>query len=123
MPVIGLDHVNIRTMDVATSAQFYVDAFGFEYRQGPLVMGNRGHWLYDAMGRPIIHLRIMEPASTPTGAFDHVALSCQGKEEMLERLQTKGIQFSVAENLQPGVTQVFLKDPHGIALELQFTGE
>lgn len=121
MPVIGLDHINIRTTDVAASAKFYVDVFGFEYRHGPEVMGNRAHWLYDGAGRPIIHLRMMEPPSVPTGALDHVALSCQDKAAMLERLKAQGIAFSVMENLQPGVTQVFLKDPHGIALELQFT--
>ncbi len=123
MPVTGLDHVNIRTMDVDTSVKFYVDAFGFEYRQGPMVMGNQPHWLCDSSGQAIIHFRVMEPGSTATGPFDHVALKCQGKAEMLERLNTHGVKFSMIENLLPGITQVVLKDPHGITVELQFFGE
>lgn len=123
MPVTGLDHVNIRTMDVAASVQFYVDAFGFEYRQGPLVMGNQAHWLCDAGGQAIIHFRVLEAGSTATGPFDHVALRCVGKADMLARMKAHGVAFSMVENLLPGITQVVLKDPHGITVELQFTGE
>jgi catechol 2,3-dioxygenase-like lactoylglutathione lyase family enzyme len=123
MPVNGLNHVNIRTTDVARSAQFYVDIFDFEFRQGPLVMGQQPNWLYDNAGRPIIHFRMLEPDSKSTGPIDHVALNCQGKAEILERLKRRDIEFAVAENLLPGLTQVFLKDPHGVALELNFTDE
>jgi catechol 2,3-dioxygenase-like lactoylglutathione lyase family enzyme len=123
MPVNGIDHINIRTTDVAASAQFYVDIFGLELRHGPLVMGQQGHWLHDSAGRPIIHFRVLQADSQSTGPIDHVALNCQGKHEMLERLSARGIEFAVAENLVPGVTQVFLRDPHGVALELNFSGE
>ncbi len=123
MPVTGLDHVNIRTMDVAASAQFYVEIFGFDYRHGPLVMGNQGHWLHDTAGRPIIHFRMLEAGSETTGPIDHIALACQGKDEIIARLQARGIKYSIAENLTPGVTQMFLKDPHGVPLELRFEGE
>jgi catechol 2,3-dioxygenase-like lactoylglutathione lyase family enzyme len=123
MPVSGLDHVNIRTMDVAASAKFYVDVFGFDYRHGPVVMGFQGHWLYDTAGRPIIHLRILEADSEANGPIDHIALACQGKDEIIGRLQARDIKFSIAENLTPGVTQMFLKDPHGVPLELRFEGE
>jgi catechol 2,3-dioxygenase-like lactoylglutathione lyase family enzyme len=123
MPVRGLDHVNIRTMDVAKSAQFYVEIFGFDYRAGPVVMGNQGHWLHDTAGRAIIHFRMMERDAEVTGPIDHIALACQGKDEIIGRLQARDIKFSIAENLTPGVTQMFLKDPHGVPLELRFEGE
>jgi catechol 2,3-dioxygenase-like lactoylglutathione lyase family enzyme len=123
MPVVGLDHVNIRTMDVEASVKFYVEAFGFEYRKGPLVMGNQAHWLCDAKGQPIIHFRELESESTSTGPFDHVALACQNKAELLARLRAHGVAFSMVENLLPGVTQVVLKDPHGITVELQVASE
>lgn len=123
MPVTGVDHINIRTMDIAASSQFYVEAFGFEYRRGPLVMGHQGHWLCDSGGQPIIHLRVLEADSPSTGPLDHIALACKGKADMIARLTAKGVKFSVAENLIPGITQVVLHDPHGIAIELQFKGE
>jgi catechol 2,3-dioxygenase-like lactoylglutathione lyase family enzyme len=123
MPVNGIDHINIRTTDVATSAKFYVDMFDFEFRRGPEIMGQGRNWLYDIGGRPIIHFRVLEAGSDSTGPIDHIALKCQGKGQILERLRARGIEFAVTENLVPGLTQVFLKDPHGVALELNFTDE
>lgn len=123
MPVNGLDHINIRTMDVAASARFYVEVFDFVFGHGPVVMGQQGNWLHDSGGRPIIHFRVLESASASTGPLDHVALSCQGKDVILERLRARNVEFAVAEGLLPGITQVFLKDPHGVPLELNFTGE
>jgi catechol 2,3-dioxygenase-like lactoylglutathione lyase family enzyme len=123
MAVIGLNHVNIRTTDVTASVKFYVDALGLEYRRGPLVMGNQGHWLYDESGHAIIHFRILAADSKSTGPLDHVALSCRDKSAIVERLQACQVDYSIADNLTPGVTQIFLKDPHGVALELNITNE
>ena len=86
-------------------------------------MGNQSNWLYDKQGNAIIHFRVMEAGSTSTGPIDHVALNCQNKTLVVERLKAHSVQFSVAENLTPGVTQIFLKDPHGVPLELNFCGE
>lgn len=123
MPVTGLDHINIRTTDVAASAKFYVDLFDFELRRGPEVMGRRGSWLYDASGQPIIHFRVLETESQSTGPIDHVALACRDKARILERLRANNIEFKIAEGLLPGVTQIVLRDPHGVSLELNFKGE
>jgi len=122
MPVTGINHINIRTTDVARSAQFYVEVFDFEFRQGPGVMGFQRNWLYDASGHPVIHLRNLE-AGADSGPIDHIALDCKGKAEILARLRARDIEVKVVDNLQPGVTQAILKDPHGLTLELNFTGE
>ena len=122
MPVTGINHINIRTTDVAKSAQFYVEVFDFEFRSGQGVMGFQRNWLYDASGHPVIHLRVLE-AGYDSGPIDHIALDCQGKAEILARLRARDIGVNVVENLQPGVTQVILKDPHGLTLELNFKGE
>jgi len=122
MPVSGINHVNIRTTDVAASSRFYVDVLDFEFREGQLVMGRQPKWLYDRSGRPIIHLRIMEAESDSTGPIDHVALDCQGLSSVIERLKARNIEFNVA-SVQSGVTLVFVKDPHGVMLELNFRDE
>jgi catechol 2,3-dioxygenase-like lactoylglutathione lyase family enzyme len=121
MPVLGFDHVNIRTTDVARSAKFYVDVFDFEYRQGEAVMGQPSNWLFDPAGRAIIHLRVLEADSQSTGPIDHIALACDGMAEILERLGARGVEYSVFENPIQPITQVFLKDPHGVPLELSFS--
>ena len=123
MPVTGLNHVNIRTLDIERSAAFYVEVFDLEFRQERLAMGRQSNWLFDRKGNPIIHLRLMEAESSSTGPIDHVALNCEGKTEILRRLEERKIKFSIFENAIPGMTQVFVVDPHGVALELSFAGE
>lgn len=122
MPVNGINHVNIRTTDVDASARFYTEVLDFKFRGGPLVMGREPNWLFDKSGHPIIHLRVMAPDSESTGPIDHVALDCEGLPLVVERLKQRDLKFDIA-NLQPGVTIVFVKDPHGVMLELNFRDE
>jgi catechol 2,3-dioxygenase-like lactoylglutathione lyase family enzyme len=119
MPVNGINHVNIRTSDVAASARFYTEVLDFKFREGPPVMGRQPNWLFDSGGRPIIHLRVMAVDSDSTGPIDHVALNCEGLPVVIERLKERDLKFDIA-NTQPGLTIVFVKDPHGVMLELNF---
>jgi len=119
MPVTGINHVNIRTTDLAASARFYTEVLDFKFREGPQVSGQQPNWLYDKGGRPIIHLRILAPDSDSTGPIDHVALDCEGLPSVIERLKARGVEFKVAEP-RPDLTIVFVKDPHGLMLELNF---
>ena len=121
--VTGFNHVNIRTTDIAASARFFVEVLGMEFRQGEPIMGNRPSWLHDEAGRPIIHLRLREADGPGSGALDHVALDCRGKAAILARLDERGIRYAEVSDIFPGVTQVMFQDPHGITLELNFTGE
>lgn len=127
MRVRALDHVNVRTSDIAASAQFYAGLLDLEVRDPPGVMtANKALWLCDQEGRAIIHLVHYsedKAAPGPTGAIDHVALSCIGKSELIERLQTRGAQCDVYDLTAVGRTLVFTRDPHGILLELNFDGE
>jgi catechol 2,3-dioxygenase-like lactoylglutathione lyase family enzyme len=127
MQVRALDHVNVRTVDVAASAQFYAELLNLEVRNPPGNMtANQALWLCDQEGRAIIHL-VQHPedkaAPGPTGPIDHVALSCVGKRELIERLQQRGAQCDVFDLKAVGRTLVFTRDPHGILLELNFEGE
>jgi catechol 2,3-dioxygenase-like lactoylglutathione lyase family enzyme len=121
MAVTGLNHINIRTTDVEASIRFYVDLLDLEFRLEP--PGQQRNWLYDRSGRPIIHFRIWEADSESTGPIDHVALSCEGMAQIIGRLKARQIDYRLVTGLSSGVSLVLLKDPHGVALELNFTGE
>ena len=124
MRVNALDHVNIRTRDVAASAQFYADLLGLEPRSAPAAMSlDQARWLYDANNKPIIHLFKFDTPPGETGPIHHVALSCTGKEALLERLRERGAEYSLNEVPSIGLTQVFTHDPHGVLLELNFAGD
>ena len=118
MSVHGINHINIRTTDIAASSQFYVDVFDFEFRSIAMGVG-QANWLFDKDGHAIIHLRNMAVDSDSTGPIDHVALDCEGQAEIVVRLKARGIEYSVF-NVPPDRTLLLVKDPHGVMLELNF---
>lgn len=120
MGVAGIDHVNIRTTDPEGSAQFYEQALGLSYRKGPVVMGHQSHWLFDETESAVIHFRDMEPDATGSGAIDHVALRCTDRSGVKERLNALQIRFIEGEP-RDGLVQIFIRDPHGVVLELSFS--
>jgi catechol 2,3-dioxygenase-like lactoylglutathione lyase family enzyme len=119
--VAALDHVNIRTGDVPGSARYYSDLLGLEPRDAPSPMTReQACWLFDQQGHAIIHLFKAEHTPGPTGAIHHVALRCTGKTALLDKLRERDEKFDVHE-AGGGLTLIFLRDPHGVLLELNFT--
>ena len=130
MTVNWLDHVNIVTEDVAATARFFADLLDLEVRDGPGGMRpDLVQWVYDREGRPIVHVNKVGSFTplgrTPrvaadTNALHHVAFNCTGHERMVQRLETKGLPF--ASNAVPaiGLKQLFVTEPNGVLLELNF---
>ena len=124
MPALGLNHYNLRADHALTEAlcRFYVDVIGM--RIGPRPPFNfPGYWLY--LGdEAVLHL-VEAPLSetrTPhlTGTFDHVAFTCDGLAAFESHLQQRGVVYRKA--IIPGSTvcQLFLTDPAGNGVELNF---
>lgn len=122
MKVTALDHVNIRTRDVASSAEFYASLLGFRIGPPPGFSQAQACWLYDAADNPIIHLRHYETPPGDTGPFDHFALRCVGKAELIARLRERDLPHQV-HVLPDGRTVILIRDPHGVQLELNFLPE
>lgn len=118
----ALNHFTIRCADLEATREFYATALGLEVGDRP-PLGFPGYWLYTG-GQPTVHLvgdrgdGARQPG--PTGLFDHIAFSATGLAAMKDRLQTHGVAFE--ERLVPrdGQTQLFLHDPNGVAVELNF---
>jgi len=88
-------------------------------------------WMRDASGHPIVHLTrpgatFAEDAGRPirsdTGALHHVAFECEGHSDMLDRLQRLGRPYRCREIGRIGLRQVFVSEPNGTLLELNFRG-
>jgi catechol 2,3-dioxygenase-like lactoylglutathione lyase family enzyme len=132
MRVNHLDHVNIYTDDMPTSAKFYAELLDLDVRNGPAPSRpEQVQWVYDDQNRPIIHLNSggMQAAFKrdclpgPTGPIHHVALNCSGKAEVMGRLEASGAEFSLNQIASIGLTQIFTHDPNGVLLELNFYGD
>jgi catechol 2,3-dioxygenase-like lactoylglutathione lyase family enzyme len=127
--VEALDHVNIITADLEGSARFYAELFGLESRDAPPPLTHaNARWMYDAAGRAIVHInsadcprtyeRLVQPG--PTGALHHVALRCSGYAEMRKRLSSRALEHQLNEIPAAGLRQIFMLDPNGVLLELNF---
>ncbi len=124
MRVNALDHINISTIDLVSSAHFYAELLDLEIRNGPAMLSpEKVQWLYDHNGHAIIHLVKRDPVPGATGAIDHIALSCSGKDDVLARLHARNAEFSVYEIAEMNQTLVFTRDPHGVLLELNFRND
>ena len=132
MRVDALDHVNIITADLEGSGRFYAELLDLEPRDGPPPLTHENaRWMYDESGRAILHINTLEcpraydreVRAGPTGALHHVALRCSGYEEVLARLNRRGIGHQLNEVAAAGLRQIFVLDPNQVLLELNFFGE
>ena len=126
--MITLGHVNIRTDRLEETCRFYQDLLGMT--RGPAATApdpSRNLWLFDAAGRPCVHLNLLRPGETmgPGRAppLHHIAFDRPDREAMAERLEAMGVPYQVVETIVPGVTQFNLSDPNGAAVELTFGHE
>ena len=133
MPLSHLEHFLVQTADIAATRDWYVNVLGF--REGP-------HpdfkfpvvWLY--LGdRDVIHLteggkdtsenrkRYLGQQSDAlhgSGVVDHFAFRCTGLVEMMEHLKRNGVEFRQRQVDDQGLYQLFLLDPNGVKIELNF---
>lgn len=127
MQVVGLNHFNITAPHALLEKvrDFYVDALGLEVGARPNFI-REGFWLY--AGRlPIVHLTACDEsdgrarAGSSRSFVDHIAFTCKGLSGMLERLERLRVPYELVDG--PAQVQVFVRDPAGVRLELNFTEE
>jgi catechol 2,3-dioxygenase-like lactoylglutathione lyase family enzyme len=128
MLVQSLDHVNIRVKDPAATIAFFNDVLGMP--SSPV----RKSWLTDAAGNPVVHVGSAEEpypsdswrpfkARDDSGVIHHVALSCSGFHAVLARLRERGLDHHTNEVEQMNFRQIFVAEPGGVLLELNFRGD
>jgi catechol 2,3-dioxygenase-like lactoylglutathione lyase family enzyme len=122
MPVDALQHINIRATDVERARDFYVRVLGLRVGDRP-PFTSTGYWLY--LGEePVIHLvqkTSEEPASAAsTGAIDHIAFRGVDLEATRRALADEGLAFREAIVPRDRSVQLFVHDPDGVRIELNF---
>ena len=129
MRVQALDHVNIITSDLDRTARFYSDMFGLERRDAPPPLTPEdAQWMFDGCDRAIFHINSLdcprafdrEVKQGPTGSIHHIALRCEGFDEMIARLDDRKAEYQLNLIEAVGLRQIFTQDPNGVLLELNF---
>lgn len=121
MPVETLEHYTIRCASLERTRDFYRDVIGLSVGDRP-AFPFAGYWLY-LNGVPIVHLVEARPedvAGAETAALDHIAFRGIDIEATRATLRAHALAFR--ETGVPGgrLRQIFVHDPDGILLELNF---
>jgi len=133
MPLSHLEHYLIQPQDLDATKDWYVKVLGM--REGPHPdFGFPVHWLYIGE-RDVLHmtqggaavsaerLRYLGQESQATrgsGVIDHVAFRAIGLEETIAHLERMGVAFKERRVDDQGLYQLFLIDPNGVKVELNF---
>ena len=122
MAVSSLDHYTINTADLDASVAFYTEVLGLRNGERP-AFGFPGAWLYCG-DHPVVHLIGGDrPTNAGTGAIDHIAFRASGLGEYKRRLNALGIPFKERDVPDQPLHQVFLEDPDGVTIEINFRDE
>jgi catechol 2,3-dioxygenase-like lactoylglutathione lyase family enzyme len=136
---LKINHFSIRTTDLPATRVFYEDVLG-------LVVGPRpafafpGLWMYTGDTSEVVNATVhiigmdandpeglkqylgdRDPSSLKgTGAVDHLAFFAEGLSDMLVHLKTRGIEPRARTVPSIGLHQLFLTDPNGVVIELNY---
>lgn len=120
-----IDHINIKAPAelIEEVKDFYCAVLDLEPGFRPS-FSSPGYWLY-AAEKPLVHLSVSaETAAPDTGSYlDHVAFQTSGLDAVLEKLAS--LNISARRNYIPELemTQIFIQDPAGTGIEINFPGE
>jgi catechol 2,3-dioxygenase-like lactoylglutathione lyase family enzyme len=127
MATTGLNHINFHAHRplLDEMRDFYRDVVG-------LAVGPRppfrmfGYWLY-AGDLPVVHLyeaaddEVRDTAQVNT--FDHIAFSATDPDAVEARLNALNVPYRVTAVPATAMKQIFVEDPAGNSVELQFPPE
>jgi catechol 2,3-dioxygenase-like lactoylglutathione lyase family enzyme len=119
MAISGINHFTVLTDDVAATVRFYGDLLGLVEGPRP-ALGFPGAWLY-AGGQAVLHVVGGRPRSElRAGAIDHMAFSASGLGATIAALDAKSVAYQCRQQAGSGMWQVFIHDPNGAKVELDF---
>ena len=137
MALSHIEHFLVASDDIDASRDWYGRVLGMNPGPHP-DFGFPVHWMY--IGEvDVVHIgpsakqageiqkkylgRTSQDAGTGTGALDHIAFRATGLRAMLEHLKKERIAFTQRRANGQALFQLFLYDPNGIKIELNYAAE
>jgi len=133
MALSHIEHFLIQTDDLEGTRDWYIRTLGFVEGTHPdfkfpvvwLYLGDQDVIHITQGGSKVSANRLAYLGQQShdvrgSGAVDHIAFRCTGLAEMLERLAGAGVEFRKRMVDDQGLFQLFMMDPNGIKIELNF---
>ena len=127
MGLIDLHHVAIKTKDLDETVDFYTKVLGMKVAHRPQ-FEFPGAWL--EMGGTMFHLYAGHAAKDMKGGWkysqshsplDHVALRAKGFDALKKKIVKSGREWRQQDLPHADIWQLFVLDPSGIKIEINFT--
>jgi catechol 2,3-dioxygenase-like lactoylglutathione lyase family enzyme len=135
---LSLNHFTIRTTDLEATRHFYADVLGLTVGPRP-AFPFPGLWMYRGdhtdVANAVVHVIHLDGSDTMglrdylggakngvkgTGAVDHMAFFADGLAAMLAHFAKNQIKFEERTVPSIGLHQLFLHDPSGVKIELNY---
>jgi catechol 2,3-dioxygenase-like lactoylglutathione lyase family enzyme len=134
MPLIDLDHYFVRATDLERSRRFYCDVLGLAEMPRP-AFPFPGYWL-GVNGKVQVHMgadgipdaerfyfgTTARSATDNAGVVDHIAFLAADAESFARRLDEAGLPARMRYFAGIELFQIFVTDPDGLTIELNFPG-
>jgi catechol 2,3-dioxygenase-like lactoylglutathione lyase family enzyme len=137
MPISHIEHFLVAADDIDATRDWYARVLGMKPGAHP-DFGFPVHWMY--LGdTDIVHIgpsarqageiqkkflgRTSQDTGAGTGALDHIAFRATGLRGMLEHLKKEKVFFTQRRANGQALFQLFLYDPNGVKIELNYASE
>jgi len=134
MPISHIEHYLIAADDMDATRDWYCGVLGMQEGWHP-DFGFPVYWLYLG-GRDVVHIsqsakhaspnqktylgRTAQDTGAGTGAIDHIAFRATGLAATVAHLRSSGVEFKERRANGQALYQLFMFDPNGIKVELNF---
>ena len=134
MPLSHIEHYLVAAEDMERTRDWYRDVLGMQEGWHP-DFGFPVCWMY-LDGKDVVHIgrsarqasdnqkaylgRLAQDSGAGTGALDHIAFRATGLKETLAHLRRHNVAFSERRANGQALYQLFMYDPNGVKVELNF---
>jgi catechol 2,3-dioxygenase-like lactoylglutathione lyase family enzyme len=136
MPLSHIEHFLLQTADMEGTRRWYVDVLGMRVGPNPdfkfpvfwLYLGDKDVVHVTEGGKGVSENRRkyvgqQSDAVSGTGVVDHIAFRATGLRDMIEHLKKLNVDFKQRRVDDQGLYQLFMFDPNGVKVELNYASD
>ena len=134
MPLSHIEHFLLQTADMDKTREWYVKVLGMRVGPSPdfkfpvfwLYLGDKDVVHVTEGGAQVSANRKRyvgqeSQATSGSGAVDHIAFRATGLRDMIAHLEALGVDFKQRQVDDQGLYQLFMFDPNGVKIELNYS--